>query len=92
MGALGLASSIQGSAGPKILGPPFTGHRRVEARTQSVVPNRSDGAAPFEMTELDNDDVILLNERMHPVNYGKVVKIRTGEASNKVCAYSIHRC
>jgi len=68
---LGLASSIQGRAVAKALGPPFASHRRVEARTQRVVPNGSDGAAPLEMTELDNDDVILLNKRMHPVDYGK---------------------
>jgi len=47
------------------------------------VPNRSDGAAPLEMTELDNDDVILLNKRMHPIDYEKVVKISAGEAPDR---------
>ena len=46
------------------------------------MPGRSDGPTPLEMTELDDDDVPLLNESVHPFDYERVVKIRVGETPN----------
>ena len=81
-----------GVDGAKALDPPFTGHGRVESGTEGAVFDRSDGAAPLEMTELDNDDVSLLNKGVHPFDCEKVVKIRAGKAPDRARAYSIRRC
>ena len=85
-------SFVQGPAGTNVMCPPFACHRWVESRTQGVVPNRSDGATPIEMTELDNDDVSLLDKSVHPFDCEKVVKIGAWVSTDKGCAYSTHRC
>jgi hypothetical protein len=53
--------------------------------------NRSDESTSLEVTELDNDNVPLLDEAVHPFDYEKVVRIYVRATPDLACAYSVRR-
>ena len=64
---------------------PFTCHRWVKSGAEGVVSNRPERSASLEVAELDDDDITLLDEVEHPLDYiwEVVVKIRGRGLQNK---------
>ena len=53
------------------------------------MPGRPNVPTSFEMTELDNDDVSLLDNVVHPFDYKGAIKTRAWVTLDRAYAYSV---